>query len=563
MNLEAEVVTRVLSDAGVRPERWAQVVDLIDDVSATSKDRILDALAEVDRSTWSEDEPELVAERIRTVLAHHRGFPDAWWVLSAEVLDRLASLYPRFASQDIVLSVRWLFSQGAQVPEEPGVTWEERDSAVARARTEAVQKVHSAGGLGMILQLARAAEARWLVGVALADAGLADPPVPLVLDLHEHGGDVGREVARAALLRGADNHGEEWIWAAWGESEGKELPDDWRVLFLLAAPFEVATWNTVRACAEDLQRLYWGQLVLYGRGELDTQRVRAVAEALHEFGHVARALDFLALYRRQAEPDQVLSVLEAAASPAHVGELAWQHLGHQLQTLLELVQEAEIEADRVAVLEWQLAPFEPPGGFQPRALFQRLARDPAFFVEILSYVYRRRHEEPRMDLSEQERARAMRAYDLLRSWHRLPGTQPDGSIQMDALRAWVRRARELAGAEDRIEICDTQVGQLLASSPDGTDGAWPNEAVREVIEEVPTEEIERGFITGTFNTRGVFSRGIGEGGDQERVLARKYAENADKFVVQWPRMADVLRRLANQYEADARRADTEARMEPS
>jgi len=56
----------------------------------------------------------------------------------------------------------------------------------------------------------------------------------------------------------------------------------------------------------------------------------------------------------------------------------------------------------------------------------------------------------------------------------------------------------------------------------GTDGIWPNEAVRDVLEEVSTKEIAVGMSIGLYNSRGVQWRG--PGGQQERDLAAQYRD---------------------------------------
>lgn len=60
------------------------------------------------------------------------------------------------------------------------------------------------------------------------------------------------------------------------------------------------------------------------------------------------------------------------------------------------------------------------------------------------------------------------------------------------------------------------------------------------------------------NQRGVSSRGLTDGGEQERGLVRKYREQADAFADKWPRTAAILRRLADGYEREARQQDEES-----
>ncbi len=80
--------------------------------------------------------------------------------------------------------------------------------------------------------------------------------------------------------------------------------------------------------------------------------------------------------------------------------------------------------------------------------------------------------------------------------------------------------RKLFSELDRAEIADVCLGKLLASSSEGKDRVWPNEAVRDVMEDLQSEEVSRGAHTGLYNARGMHWRG--EGGGQERELAAKY-----------------------------------------
>jgi len=121
--------------------------------------------------------------------------------------------------------------------------------------------------------------------------------------------------------------------------------------------------------------------------------------------------------------------------------------------------------------------------------------------------------------------------------------------------AWIDDARMLCTATDRIEICDEKIGEQLSCAPKDSDGTWPCEAVREVLEAVPTDEIIGGFGVGVANQRGANWRSMTEGGEKERELARKYFEFADKHKFKWPRTALTLRRIAESYELQAKRED--------
>jgi hypothetical protein len=94
----------------------------------------------------------------------------------------------------------------------------------------------------------------------------------------------------------------------------------------------------------------------------------------------------------------------------------------------------------------------------------------------------------------------------------------------------------------------------------GTDGLWPHEAVRDVIESVESSEIERGLTLHVYNSRGVVSKGLREGGAQERELVTRYSGYADAMKEKWPRTAAMLRQIASFYDSDAARSDTDVEL---
>ena len=93
----------------------------------------------------------------------------------------------------------------------------------------------------------------------------------------------------------------------------------------------------------------------------------------------------------------------------------------------------------------------------------RCALRPAH-AEIVAPAYRAEGEEPR-ELSEEERARARHAYELLDTFRVVPGTTDDGSVDGAALEAWVQQARGALAASGRAAVGDHKIGEALSGSP--------------------------------------------------------------------------------------------------
>ena len=214
-----------------------------------------------------------------------------------------------------------------------------------------------------------------------------------------------------------------------------------------------------------------------------------------------------------------------------------------------------VGVSRVAQLEWAyLAAL----GHDPTvpSLHEGLAKEPALFVQILSAIYRS-DSDAETEVTEEQRERGMNAYRLLSSWRRVPGTNEDATLDPTAFADWVHAALALLDEAERRSV-GRRIGHVLAFAPSDPDGTWPCTPVRDLLEQLQSENVEQGLQTQMFNNRGVTSRDPEAGGGQERALAARYREMAEQTSDRWPRSAAILRSLANTYEHDARREDEDA-----
>jgi len=147
----------------------------------------------------------------------------------------------------------------------------------------------------------------------------------------------------------------------------------------------------------------------------------------------------------------------------------------------------------------------------------------------------------------------------------------DAPEQFRAAAFYAARKADLRPSEMRDAVCEVlhrrpdaenwSDWNISAScSPHDDDGAWPHPAVRDVIENAESTELERAFELGVYNGRGVVTRAWNEGGAQETALADRYQSFARTIADRSPRTATLLRRIADGYRAEARRRDEEAEL---
>ena len=471
----------------------------------------------------------------------------------------------RFEPDDPVLKRSWLFSNHCSFPEGGGASrGRKREEAIGRARIKAVEELFNQGGPPMILELACQVEHAHSLGWALANSSVFDSQEALLLSQGLGSTEAARRDAFASLLHGrAAIKGQEWleglrsceIWNKWTLQQ--------RADYYIRLPFDGNTWDALEKEKAEIQRLYWLNICINGCGNMEPKDCERLTLKLIENGRLETAVDFVALYRKKLlqSPQLVAEVLDRAIRGENTEKGNWGSLAYEVGELLDLLEESgKIGTNQLAQFECYFLPLLRNYGRPPKILHKALTDDPAFFAEVMKWPYRAKGEEP-SEPSEEKSIRARLGFDLLQSWERPPGVNEDGSVDPEKLRSWVNRAHELAQSNGRGDIADHHIGQVLVHYPSGADGAWPHKALRDLIEDLRCEEIEKGIVNGIYNGRGVVSRSIGEGGDQERVIAERYLNYARILSDNWPRTARLMKKIANVYESEARREDGRAELD--
>ena len=194
---------------------------------------------------------------------------------------------------------------------------------------------------------------------------------------------------------------------------------------------------------------------------------------------------------------------------------------------------------------------------EPLTVYSLMASDPEMFVDVLSDVFKSKNTPIDLEITEVMKVRAKVSYDLLSEFKSLPGLH-DGKIDAAELSEWVTKVRSLATAKGLDEIGDQRIGFVLAHAPQNPDeGFWPPLAVCQVVENVASEQVERGFALECFNKRGVYGKGVNEGGAQEREYAERYQHWAAETMA-YPRTSAMLTAISEDWFRDAEREDVRA-----
>ncbi|MFI5399189.1 MAG: hypothetical protein ACHQ9S_26965 [Candidatus Binatia bacterium] len=554
------VVSRLLVDVGPPGPRWKRLLEALPHLPLPLQERVLGQFEALAVEPVADADREAVQLPLRDLLSRHRSVATKDHRLPDEVLDRLDRQLDRFRSESMARRYAWLFAHWPHLPAGHLGDMSSRQEAIRESQEEAVRTIHSATGLAGLIDTAKLAERPDLVGY---HAGR----LALIADIDPWLGEQlsGTEWPAVTFARGyveARFSLEGWPWV---ESTVELYRTKWSPkalsAFLSSLPSGGKTWDLVEALGTEVEVQFWSQGRVFGLEK--PEECQRAARLLGKHGRPIRAIELLALYIQTKgitlDPNLVDECLEGALKvEASDEQTGLAGLDYSVGLLLDFLTSSGAIVDaRLAQLEWAWLPLFRFGHRPPSVLHGELARTPSFFVELVQLAYRGDDEEPET-LDKRGQARAMTAYDLIEHWRTVPGLDKAAAGTGPTLDMWVKEARHLLSQSKRSAVGDLRIGHLLSGSPAGADGIWPHEAVRDVIEAVGSEDLEAGFSTGLYNSRGVVTKDLLQGGEQERSIAEHYEKQASGLEKSWPRTAALVRSIAEGYRRDAKREDLDA-----
>ena len=553
-DFEAAVIDRALVMAGNREDRLGALVAAMGELQPKNRRKVLAHLdSYLAAHQTAEGSP--IWHALKDESARNEYFGSSDWALTGDELAAVKDLVERHRPTDPLVSDRHAFDDWTPHVGKYEAGAESLDDATD-LRKEVLQRVLARDGVPGILRLAKIVKLPELVGQALGQVpfaleqmfelmqGALDPAAPPSLSYY-------------VSASGLDKFGDQWKDVFEDRVLSKVEDSKAKARLLLGWPSTRSTWAFVEALGSEVRDEYWRLAgLLPVDGPIDD-----LLFAIDQFRGVDRDIEVLGLlHRRSKDLASNLLVALLTKGASQIGE-GHKRLGNMLSyyvalALKELRTRSDIEKLQIARLEYAYLPllrFES----EPLTIYSLLASDPEMFVEVLSHVFRGKNAPEDQTITDEMKARARISYDLLSGYKVVPGLH-DGRINAQELSEWVGKAREMTSAKDLHEIGDQRIGFVLAHAPqDAGEPFWPPSAVCQVIEATASEHVERGFAVECFNKRGVYSKGLNEGGRQEREFADRYKGWAEA-TLRYPRTSAMLMAIYDDWTRTAERADVEA-----
>jgi len=555
---QAFVIDMAIRHAGLDGERWAELISAISYFPKQSYEGTAKALEGVLASTTAEAR-FAIWDALRKEVNRHRTYADTDWALPDEDLSQLDLLVQNFAPADAIARSTWLFDDW--LPDMPGKAQEDGDpeEVINTARLNAIREVVQESGTQGLIELARKVKLPQHVAYAARGLELDFDALCQFFDQALHAGQELDVFTGAILAEGVSRFGNKWMAFAVHKLSSEHVSPERIAGLLMVLEESAATWSYVKEYGDEVNELYWRRKHSYFISGNTDELMYAIDSYLERKRPLA-ALDSASQRIRDLPTSLLIRLLDESVQEINAaGGTARTVSIYNIERAFDEARKREDVAPNViAALEFRYLPL-----FRHRkkrlVLHTLMVQQPRLFMDTICAVFKpaNRKNEPAVEGAEKL---ALAAYDLLTSIQLIPG-QNENDIDEQALLAWCTEVRRIAVEVDRETITEQQVGALLAHAPSSKkDNAWPHEAVRSTIERLASDELERGVSIERFNMRGAYSKAIGEGGEQERVLARQYREWANAMP-EWPRVAAMLMRISGSWLREAEQADLSAQQE--
>ncbi|WP_421376448.1 hypothetical protein ACOCG7_00910 [Paraburkholderia sp. DD10] len=504
---------------------------------------------------------DAIWNEIRQLVGKHRRFSNAVWAMPANEVDSLEEVGRGFQSKSAVDEVQWLFDE--YLPDLPDVDTDV-SAALERAnalRDQALRKVMN-GGVGSVDDLFGKVRQPHLVAQQAA-ASMDDTEQLLTLIDRWFERRSARDLRGIPVLCASRSNiaGDIWTMELLKAATSRKWPD-WALGLCLA------DFADSRALLETLDKVspaavtrYWETRSPYLRSSDQELNDRIATE----FVAHGRGLDLVNQSIKLLSSAVAMNVMKAAVADLSEQSKLIPLLGYNVKEAISWLKEqdgvlhGEIEDIELRCLPVLLA--ELRDGEQ-LSFHRTMAERPDAFIDVICVAYapaKSVNEQQAPDgVSSSDQARAIVAWRVLRAWRTPPGLSQSGVMREGPLMEWILKARKLAEELDRTAVADQYIGAVLLHTPAEKDGRWPGDAVAGVLEKLGSRDIESGLAMEVVNSRGVTTRGVFDGGEQEHALSGEWLLRARILPERWQRAKQLCRRIATSWKQMADELDVQA-----
>lgn len=544
-----------------------RIIDLIENFASYDEQqqkKLISKMLSTNIEKISNNGREDILSKLRNTISRHRNYPEANWTLDSSLLDKLEEIYNHFCFKDYLQANIYLFNDywPKIIDKQIAISeYDEKNKFIQNRRIATIERMFEERGTEGIKYVTSKCKMPKLVGFSGAKSSISALLHPIAIEgLAKEGWQ--RDFSHSFFSTFSNDYFEEAekIFKTnnlWTQIE--------KAMYLLCLPLNKKTLNLVEDLEDKGKSVFWKNFDQFFFVNVDKTIFHCIASKLLENRKPFAAIQVISQLFHDDKDKSVIdcelvaNILFSILSPhAETEKINLQTVRCEVLEGIEFLQDCGKIAEKVILqIEWSYLLIFRFEKISPRYLIKSVTEDGASFAQLVKWTYKRNDGkvDPDEEISEEQRnTRAELSYELLDTLSILPGQKGD-DVDQEILEKWVSVCRKELIEVGRLEIGDDRLGVYLSKSPLGSDGIWPHESVRGIIENLQSSELDEALQVGRRNDRGVTTRDPYDGGEQERELAKKYFKDASFIQLISPRTAEILRSIAGSYEWDAERED--------
>ncbi len=540
-------VELAVDKASQNADRLSKLIGYFDNLPEPNLKKILRSLTSRPILDIPEEQRLSIWEHLTRFTKQHRRYTYAKSALSNDLITRIEQVAKKLAPKNPFNLYQYLFSARDSDFYDDNKNVPDQEKKFNTKRENAISEIFQQNGVEGVIQFAETVSSPHLVGQALSvitDTVIERTLLPHFLDKpnDKHKDLVGNFIY-------FKHREKKWEWS---DNIDKSVWTSTQIgQFLAYLPFTNEVWERASEWLRREESEYW---------------TRTSANAYHFDGDFAIAIDKLiendrphaainCLYKMHCseqtiDTNQCIRVLRAAflsSEPSHtMNEYYTVELIKFLQENPSVNQDDLCQVER----EYLLLPYY-HGCIVPRTLERKLTNDPKYFCEVIQLIYRSKKEERlSKEPTEEAKAIATNAWQLLQGWKIPPGTQEDGTFSEEGFTEWLQSVKASCIESGHLKVALVNIGKVLIHAQPDPKGLWIHHAVAKKLNDQENDDMREGFGTGVRYSRG-FHR-VSPTAEPERELAEQFRNKAEDVEnAGFHRFAKTLKDLADGYDQKA------------
>lgn len=311
--------------------------------------------------------------------------------------------------------------------------------------------------------------------------------------------------------------------------------------------------------SEDIKKLFWGDpsITSFAVGK-DKDSIMWALSEFKTYDNLSFYVEYLYYGLNKFDSQEVLNYMKQLFDFKNLGCNGSQLSSYHLQEIMSYIEQQfdgkyenydeimKLELSLRGIVEWK----------DMKCTKYNFKKNPKLYADIINIVFL--HEgEKKSDSGSQKQKTVELFFEIYYNLLFCP-CEDNGTVDYEELKKWVDDFSQILNKHKQSNLIGGILGKLFAYSPVGSDGYYPHESVRRIIEELDDDDLVRSYVIAEYNKRGVYSP---DAGKTEKEMALKYKEIQKALEINYPKTAEIYYKLYSNYihesEAERRNAEDE------